>query len=171
MNKRPILWKSSIQTPLGEVVAISDEKSLYLLEFVDRNHLQRQIRRVTQGREVLDGCSDPVNFIQEELELYFQGKLQTFQTPIVAVGSFFQKKVWEALKNISYGQTWSYGEVARAINNPNGFRAVAQAVGANPFAILIPCHRVVRHNGDLGGYAGGVERKESLLYLEKNGNI
>lgn len=163
-----VLRKFFIQTPIGEMVVIADEKSLYLLEFVDRRHLQRQILRATHKRDVIPGCSDPILFIQEELTLYFQSKLQVFQTPIFAIGSTFQKKVWEALKEISYGKTVAYGDVARAVGNPDGSRAVAQAVGANPFAMVIPCHRVIRYNGDLGGYAGGVHRKEKLLHLEQS---
>jgi AraC family transcriptional regulator, regulatory protein of adaptative response / methylated-DNA-[protein]-cysteine methyltransferase len=115
----------------------------------------------------LEGCTGPIDCVQEELHLYFQSKLQKFNTSIFAVGSVFQKKIWEELKNIGYGQTCSYAELAQAINNPRAVRAVAQALGANPFAVLVPCHRVICHNGDLGGYAGGIQRKERLLDLEK----
>ncbi len=116
-----------------------------------------------------DGYSDPIGSIQEELSLYFQGKLYEFQTPTVALGTPFQKAVWKELKNIAYGQTVSYGDIARDIGNPKGFRAVAQAVGGNPLAILVPCHRVICGNGSIGGYAGGLQRKQRLLALENRG--
>lgn len=171
MNVSQVLQKFSLESPLGQMIAIADEKSLFLLEFVDRRNLQGQIRKVSQGRIVKDGCSDPIRSIQEELSLYFQAKSYEFQTPFVSLGTPFQKAVWKELKNIAYGQTISYGTIGRVIGNPKGCRAVAQAVGANPLAILIPCHRVIRDNGDLGGYAGGIERKQRLLALENSGVI
>jgi AraC family transcriptional regulator of adaptative response/methylated-DNA-[protein]-cysteine methyltransferase len=98
--------------------------------------------------------------------LYFQGKLKEFKTPIALNGTPFQKQVWEELLKIPYGQTISYKDLAIAVGNPRGCRAVAQANGANNLAVIIPCHRVINHNGRIGGYGGGLDRKKWLLDLE-----
>jgi len=100
------------------------------------------------------------------LTAYFDGKLKEFQTPLFLLGSPFQKQVWEALNKIPFGETSSYLDIAKRIGRPAACRAVAQANGANQLAIIIPCHRVINHNGELGGYGGGITRKEWLLNLE-----
>ena len=101
-----------------------------------------------------------------ELLEYFEGKRQTFDLPLVPVGTPFQRKVWCALSDIPYGQTITYGELARRVGCPKGSRAVGQANHRNPLPILLPCHRVVGANGTLTGYGGGLELKEWLLRLE-----
>jgi methylated-DNA-[protein]-cysteine S-methyltransferase len=102
-----------------------------------------------------------------EVDAYFQGQLKTFQTPRHALwGTPFQWRVWEALTRISWGDTTSYGALAKQLNQPNAVRAVGSAVGRNPWSIVVPCHRVLGANGDLTGYAGGLERKRALLHLE-----
>lgn len=103
-----------------------------------------------------------------ELEAYFRGELTTFSTPLAPQGTPFQRKVWEALCSIPYGETTSYGEIARRIDAPGASRAVGAACRANPVAIMIPCHRVVGKSGDLTGYAGGLLIKKFLLRLEQN---
>lgn len=105
--------------------------------------------------------------IKEELNLYFEKKLDAFQTPYLCLGSDFQKSVWQALTEIDRGKTSSYKELAAAIGNPKGMRAVGNANGANQLAIIIPCHRVIQIDGSLGGYGGGVERKKWLLKHER----
>ena len=101
-----------------------------------------------------------------ELLEYLWGKRQTFDLPLVPVGTPFQRKVWSALSDIPYGQTITYGELARRVVCPKGSRAVGQANHRNPLPILLPCHRVVGANGTLTGYGGGLELKEWLLRLE-----
>ena len=98
---------------------------------------------------------------------YFEGKRQDFKTPLFLLGSPFQKRVWEELMKISPGKTRSYAEIAMAIGKPTAYRAVANANGANQLAIVIPCHRVINSNGELGGYGGGIARKKWLIDLEK----
>jgi O-6-methylguanine DNA methyltransferase len=108
--------------------------------------------------------------IMRELEAYFAGIIQEFKTPLFLfslIGSPFQKRVWEELQKIPRGETRSYAEIAKAIGKPSAFRAVALANGANQIAIVIPCHRVINSNGDLGGYGGGIKRKEWLLKHER----
>lgn len=104
-----------------------------------------------------------------QLAAYFEGTLQDFHLPLDVRGTPFQRAVWDELLNIPYGTTLTYGEIAMEVECPRGFQAVGRAVGANPVAIIVPCHRVVGHNGSLTGYAFGVERKAALLELEQNG--
>ncbi|MCL1880320.1 MAG: methylated-DNA--[protein]-cysteine S-methyltransferase [Actinomycetia bacterium] len=103
-----------------------------------------------------------------QLDEYFAGNRKGFDLPLCAHGTSFQQSVWKALCSIPYGETRSYGEVARAVGNANAFRAVGAANHCNPIAIVVPCHRVVRQGGSLGGYAGGLDIKKYLLELEKS---
>jgi AraC family transcriptional regulator of adaptative response/methylated-DNA-[protein]-cysteine methyltransferase len=159
-----------IDTPLGPMIAIADQNALYLLEFVDRRGLEKEIEklRIKTSSAILPGKTDPICQIEKELQLYFHGKLKAFKTPIHMMGSLFQKDVWLELQRIPIGETRSYRDIARAIKRPLAVRAVARANGANQFAILVPCHRVINTNGDLGGYGGGMARKKWLLAHEES---
>jgi len=150
---------SYFQTPLGKMIAVADEDSLYSLQFV--NHSKLQI-------DLPEKKTAPIDLIEKELTQYFAHNLTEFKTPLYLSGSPFQKQVWEALQKIPFGTTTSYAKLACAIGKKTAFRAVAQANGANPFAIIIPCHRVIYANGALGGYNAGTERKEWLLNHEKS---
>ncbi|HYM67200.1 MAG TPA: methylated-DNA--[protein]-cysteine S-methyltransferase, partial [Patescibacteria group bacterium] len=101
-----------------------------------------------------------------QLGEYFAGRRTDFDVPLEMEGTPFQLRVWEALREIGYGETISYGELARRIGNPSASRAVGMANGCNPIAVIVPCHRVIGANGTLTGYGGGVERKRLLLDLE-----
>ena len=104
----------------------------------------------------------------EQFQKYFKGKLESFQFPLdLRLGTPFQQKVWKGLLTIPYGSTRSYKWLAKSIKHPDSARAVGNANGQNPLSIIIPCHRVVRENGDLGGYTGGIQTKRYLLELEK----
>ena len=103
-----------------------------------------------------------------QLEEYFRGERQHFDLDVELVGTAFQRRVWEALMTIPYGETRSYGEIARQIEAPGAFRAVGLANGHNPIGIIVPCHRVIGANGSLTGYGGGMERKKTLLGLERS---
>lgn len=156
MKNNTPLKASWIDTPLGPMLAIADELTLHVLEFQ-----QRECKLpATPGRTA------PIDQIQQELKLYFEGKLQNFLTPIAPYGTPFQKSVWAELQKIPYGETISYSELAANVDNPRGCRAVAQANGANQLAIIIPCHRVINRSGAIGGYGGGIENKQWLLNLE-----
>ena len=102
-----------------------------------------------------------------QLDDYFAGHLTAFNIPLHPVGTDFQHRVWKALLDIPYGQTRSYMEIAKSIGNPQGVRAVAQAIGANGIGIIIPCHRVIGSNHSLTGFAGGLDKKQLLLQLER----
>lgn len=116
---------------------------------------------------------EETNLIREtkkQLDEYFKGQRKEFDLPLYPVGTAFQQKVWGALGDIPYGETRTYGEIARQVGNPKGQRAVGMANNKNKIAIVIPCHRVIGANGKLIGYAGGLDIKEALLNLEKTNN-
>ncbi len=164
-----ILRASWLDTPLGPMIAIADEEALYLLEFVDRRGLEREVERLREKTKsaIIPGQTKAIRSIEEELKLYFDGKLTEFKTPLFLLGSPFQKRVWEELRKIPPGETRSYSDMAVKIGKSSAFRAVAQANGANQIAIVIPCHRVINKNANLGGYGGGLTRKKWLLEHEK----
>lgn len=164
-----LLQASWLDTPLGPMIAIADEEYLYLLEFVQRRGLEREIEQLRRKTKsvIVPGSPVPISSIKKELELYFSGKLQQFKTPLYIMGTEFQKTAWEALTKVPYGQTRSYKGQAEIIGRPLACRAVANANGLNQFAIIIPCHRIINSNGDLGGYGGGLPRKKWLLDHEK----
>lgn len=167
-----LLKASWLDTKLGPMIAISDENALYLLEFVDRRGLEREVERLRQKTKsaIIPGITSPIRSIETELQAYFNGKLKEFKTPLLFIGSPFQKRVWEELIKIPYGETRSYSDLAQTIDRPTAFRAVAQANGANQLALVVPCHRIINMNGDLGGYGGGITRKQWLIDHEKNGS-
>jgi AraC family transcriptional regulator of adaptative response/methylated-DNA-[protein]-cysteine methyltransferase len=117
---------------------------------------------------IIPGENKIIKSIEDEIANYFNGKNFTFKTPIHLIGSSFQKLVWEELKKIPPAETRSYLDIAKSLQKPTFFRAVARANGTNQLAIIIPCHRVINSNGELGGYSGGVARKQWLLDHEKN---
>lgn len=164
-----ILKAAWLDTPLGPMIAIANEEHLYLLEFVDRRGLEREIERLRTrtNAAVVPGNTEPIKSIERELKQYFDGTLQAFKTPVALLGSPFQLRIWAELLKIPKGETRSYLTLACAIGRPSAFRAVARANGANQLAILIPCHRVINTNGELGGYGGGINRKKWLLTHER----
>ena len=127
------------------------------------------------SKDIRPRASDPATFnpsptlkkVCQQLLEYLQGKRKEFTVKIALEGTAFQKKVWEAIQHIPYGETCSYKDIAIAIGNPKAAIAIGQAARKNPVAIIIPCHRVIGANGDLKGYAGRIEIKEWLLNLEK----
>lgn len=163
------LRASWLDTMLGPMLAIADEQALYLLEFVDRRGLEREVERLRQKTKlaIIPGYTKPISSIENELDQYFKGTLREWKTPLSLLGSPFQKQIWEELQKIPPGETRSYSDIAVAVGKPSAFRAVAQANGANQLAIIIPCHRVINMNGELGGYGGGIIRKKWLLNHEK----
>lgn len=158
-----------LDTPLGPLLAIASDDVLYLLEFVDCRGLDREIERLRQRTKsvIIPGMTAPILSIEQELKDWFDGSLRTFKTPLFLLGSSFQHIVWEVLCRIPYGETRSYLEQAALIERPSACRAVANANGANQLAIVIPCHRIINSNGSLGGYGGGIARKQWLIDHEK----
>lgn len=158
-----------IDTPLGPMAVAGDDAAVHCVEYADRATLDRQIARITArtGARVIPGRSAPIERMESELAAYFRGEPASFATPLCRGGSPFQNAVWDALLEIPLGETRSYAELARTIGKPAAVRAVAQANGANPFAIVVPCHRVINTGGGPGGYGGGLPRKLWLLEHER----
>ena len=158
-----------IESPLGPLIAGATDKHLVLLEFTERRMLEAQFVTVQKvfKRPILPGDNTVLRKTREELSAYFKGTLRKFTVPFEYPGSEFQKRVWDGLLKIPYGKTISYEELADRINAPHAQRAVGHANGVNRIAIVIPCHRVVNKGGKLGGYGGGLWRKQRLLELEQ----
>lgn len=160
---------SWLRTPLGPLVAGATDEGICLLEFTDRRMLEAQLAAVQRlfDAPVAPGSNEYLERLQGELAKYFAGSLRAFSVPLIYPGTPFQRRVWKELLAIPYGETCSYEQIAIAIGDPTAVRAVGRANGLNRIAILIPCHRVVNKNGELGGYGGGLRRKQYLLSLER----
>lgn len=169
-DSKNLLKAAWIDTPLGPMVAISDDHILYLLEFVDRRGLEREMERlqIKTKSVIVPGNTPVISFLETELQTYFRGTLKHFKTPFCLLGSPFQKQVWQMLFNLPYGHTHSYLEQAQALGKEKACRAVANANGANQLAIIVPCHRIIGTDGALKGYGGGVSRKKWLIDHERS---
>lgn len=160
-------YQKIICTPLGKMKAISDGKFLLFLDFFGSKYFEKNLAFI-QNRKVSDDFCPILAFTEKELSLYFDGKLTQFSIPIQFYGTEFQEKVWAELMKIPFGKTLSYQEQAQKMGSSKAVRAVANANSKNKIAIIIPCHRVIGKNQKPTGYAGGIEKKEFLLHLEKN---
>ena len=158
-----------LDTPLGPMLAAASDDGVCLLEFADRSAMAAQVAalRTHFPQPVIPGSNVHLDRLADELADYFAGARTEFTVPLVDPGTSFQMAVWEALRAIPHGQTTSYGAIARAIGQPRASQAVGRANGQNRLALLIPCHRVVRADGHLCGYAAGLRRKQWLLDLER----
>lgn len=149
------------ESPVGELLLTSDGASLTGLWLPDPRYGPNRSPEWLPGEEV------PVlQNTRRQLDEYFRGERTTFDLPLAARGTPFQQRVWRELMEIPYGITWSYGELAARIGNPNASRAVGLANGRNPISIIVPCHRVIGANGSLTGYGGGLPCKRGLLAFE-----
>jgi methylated-DNA-[protein]-cysteine S-methyltransferase len=149
-----------VDSPVGELLLAGDGRALRRLAFVRDGQPEPEDDWRQDTRGALDA-------VCRELDAYFAGRLHRFQTPVTPHGTEFQRRVWGALCQIPYGQTVSYGELARTIGAGKAVRAVGAANGANPIAIVIPCHRVIGADGSLTGFGGGLPVKRALLDLEQ----
>ena len=151
---------TQIESPVGPLLLVADDVGLREILFVNGRHHARPDpgwkEQATPFKETI-----------RQLHAYFAGELEDFALPLAPQGTAFQLTVWKRLCDIPYGETISYGQLARRIGNPNASRAVGLANGANPIPIVIPCHRVIGSNGELTGYGGGLPIKEKLLALER----
>jgi len=163
---------ASLRSPLGPLVGGATSIGLCLLEFTDRPILEAQFATVRKlfAAPLVPGTNEHLELLQEELDAYFAGTLRQFSVPLIYPGSPFQRKVWDHLLSIPYGETRSYEQLAAEIGAPRAARAVGHANSLNRIAILIPCHRVLNKDGGLCGYGGGLRRKQSLLHLEQSGD-
>ena len=143
------------ETPIGRLQIFADPEYITGISFFEKKR---------QG--AIEKETPLIKRMYSELEEYFAGKRQVFDVPVKPDGTFFQKSTWDALLKIPYGETRSYKQIAEMTGNPAACRAVGMANNRNPIPIVIPCHRVVGANGDLTGYAGGLEVKRKLLEIE-----
>ncbi|MEL7472404.1 MAG: methylated-DNA--[protein]-cysteine S-methyltransferase [Planctomycetota bacterium] len=155
-----------IHTPMGEMLAIASDSGLTLLEFHDRRALPRELRDVRAQGDIEPGEHAVLLQTARELHEYFDGYRRAFTIPLDPRGTPFERRVWDRLLEISHGETRSYADIARDLGKPGASRAIGRANGANRIAIVIPCHRVIRSDGALCGYGGGLDRKRRLLELE-----
>jgi methylated-DNA-[protein]-cysteine S-methyltransferase len=155
-----VLHYRIVDSPIGPLTLAGRDDRLMHLRMVDQTY--------EPSREGWQPDDSAFAEAATQLAAYFAGECTDFQVELDLVGTAFQRRVWEALLTIPYGETRSYGEIARQIGAPGAFRAVGLANGHNPISIIVPCHRVIGANGNLTGYGGGVERKKMLLHLEKS---
>lgn len=161
----PWLLAAWFDTPLGEMICVTGENRLHLLEFVERKVLAAEMRRLSRAMRGRIGIGRTALTDRTEagLAAYFAGTRAEFDLPLAPLGTGFQQKVWAELVRVPAGLRLSYGELAQRIGRPSAVRAVARANGANPIAVVIPCHRILGADGALTGYGGGLWRKRALL--------
>lgn len=173
------LYSKKITTPCGPLTLLCDGRTLVAIRFGREADGAATAKAAQAGAEMFEKVM-PTQQTQEaraaqeileqaarEIGEYFEGKRRAFAVPTAAAGTPFQQAVWNALKEIPYGETRTYGEIARRIGHPRASRAVGQANNRNPLPIVVPCHRVIGTSGALTGYAGGLAVKERLLELER----
>jgi AraC family transcriptional regulator of adaptative response/methylated-DNA-[protein]-cysteine methyltransferase len=163
------LLAQRIETPLGTMLAVADEAGLRLLEFADRRGLERELAGLRRRLKcaIVPGSNAILENTGRQLARYFAGESLTFDLPLAPVGSDFQQRVWKELQKIVPGRTRSYAGMAAKLGIPKAPRAIGRANGSNMLALVIPCHRVIRADGSLCGYAGGLWRKQRLLEHER----
>jgi AraC family transcriptional regulator, regulatory protein of adaptative response / methylated-DNA-[protein]-cysteine methyltransferase len=163
------LFAQRIETPLGAMIAVADDEGLRLLEFIDRRATERELSTLRKRlrTNVVPGEHRHLTATRQQLDNYFSGKQLEFDIPLAPVGSDFQLRAWEILRSIPVGETRSYSWMAERLGDRNARRAVGRANGTNMICIVIPCHRVIRADGTLCGYGGGLWRKKWLLDHER----
>ena len=154
-------YSKKMASPVGELTLLASDHGLAAVLWPN------EMARIRLGPITEDATHPVLTETERQLRAYFAGELKQFTVPLDFVGTPFQKKVWQALVAIPYGETRSYSEIARAIGHPAAVRAVGAANGRNPISIIAPCHRVIGANGKLTGFAGGLDAKAFLLAMEK----
>ena len=153
-------YSKKMASPVGELTLFASDRGLAAVLWPN------ELRRIRLAPVTEDPQHPLLLAAEQQLNAYFRGELRQFTVPLDFIGTEFQKKVWQALVAIPYGETRSYAEIARAIGHPTAVRAVGAANGRNPLSIIAPCHRVIGSNGKLTGFAGGLEAKAFLLAVE-----
>lgn len=171
MTREGSIYYSSFQTPIGALTLVGHDEGLLNIEFgqgeTEIQRIKVWLRRQRLDAEKLIQRDEALSQVQTQLTEYFLGNRSLFTLPLDMRGTPFQKKVWEALLTIPYGETRTYKEIALQIGMPKAVRAIGQANHENPIPIIVPCHRVIGSNGELIGYGGGLSIKEKLLELER----
>jgi methylated-DNA-[protein]-cysteine S-methyltransferase len=157
------------KTKIGELILGVSDRKLCILDFRYRKMRTTVDNRIKKGlnADFVEQSDGVIEKTKEQIDEYLKGDRSKFDVPILMVGTDFQKTVWSALMEVPYGTTSTYSQLAKDINNEKAIRAVASANGANSIGLIIPCHRIIESNGDLGGYGGGLAIKKRLLRLEQ----
>jgi methylated-DNA-[protein]-cysteine S-methyltransferase len=163
-----IIFTHRYHSPLGELILASYNKQLCLCDWAHKTSSEQRLHLIANQLNVslLEQMDDTLNEAVSQLDQYFLRKRTLFTLNKLLLGTVFQQSVWNALSKVPYSKTVSYQTIANKIGKPKAVRAVANACGANPLSIIIPCHRIIGSNGKLVGYAGGLEIKQGLLQLE-----
>ncbi|KAM3965301.1 methylated-DNA--protein-cysteine methyltransferase-like [Aphomia sociella] len=159
---------TTIETPIGKVIAAGDDDFLYMISFEDSKNLEKKLQILSENYSCnfVEGTNKVLEKFKYEFSEYFEGNLKNFTLPLKTVGSEFQKQVWQQLQQLPYGTYQTYGDLAKSLGrSASHSRAVGAACGANAHLLVIPCHRVVA-SGSKGGFSCGIDRKEWLLELE-----
>lgn len=164
------LVADEIVSPLRPMIAVASERGVCLLEFQDRRAIATELRglRARFKAPIVPGSNEHLVRLRTELAEYFSGTRRQFDVPLDLSGTPFQQEVWRRLLEVPFGETVSYSRMATEVGRPGAVRAVGQANGRNPVAVVVPCHRVVRSDGTLCGYGGGLWRKQWLLHHERD---
>ena len=169
MEKRSVIYYDEMNSPLGPLTVVCSNLGVCLVEFGSIEQSMANIK-VWMKKNFIKGeltfSKEEVQPVVTQLEQYFAGERVEFDVPIDLIGTKFQCLVWKQLKEIKYGETKSYKQIAKEIGAPKAVRAIGGANNKNPLPIIIPCHRVIGSNGALVGYGGGVDKKEILLEIE-----
>ncbi len=162
-----IFW-NIIETPVGQITLVEQDGVLVRIYMPNSNRPVEDIEfeLIQLDADVYQQDTPLLDLVQSQVEEYFQGERTEFDVPLKIEGTGFQKTVWDQIASIPFGETLSYGEIAHLINKPNAVRAVGNACGNNPIPLIIPCHRVLASNQQLGGYSSGLETKRLLLQHE-----
>lgn len=163
-----IYYYKHINTPIGQMTAVVNNHALIQLSFTDSNHYQTVISQLSKQADLKQVSFHPIiDKLAFELEGYFHGDVKSFKTPVhFTIGTPFQHQVWHALYQLPFGTGTTYSQIAQHIQKPKSVRAVSTAIGQNPLSIIVPCHRVLRKDGQLGGFNSGLYRKKALLKME-----
>ncbi len=174
MNHRSFLYYDSFETPVGPITVLANDEGVCRIDY---GHSQERMaffqtwkkKHLLKGELVYEPDHPYVKQAIKEIDEFFNGDRREFSVPLNCYGTEFQRKVWRnLLHTIPFGETRTYKDIAESLASPKAVRAVGGAVNKNPFAIVVPCHRVIGSNGKLVGYAGGLDKKQQLLDLEKN---
>lgn len=169
---KELIVTTTISTPIGEMFAAATKNSLIMLSFFSQFNIEAKIMNLKNhfDADIIPSNSPIFDKLKIELEEYFNHQRKEFTIPLQLIGSSFQIECWKEILKVPFGETISYKQLAQNIQNPKANRAVANASSQNMLNILVPCHRVISSNTEINGYNGGIEKKEFLIDMERNGN-
>lgn len=154
-------YTATYKSPVGDMLLICTSDALVGLHFIGQKYFPRVGAAWEENPDIA-----PIHETIEQLDEYFVGTRDRFDVPLAPYGTSYQRATWDAISKVPYGETITYGELARRVGHPHNARAAGAAAGQNPIGILVPCHRIIGANGKLTGYAGGLDKKRALLALE-----